>query len=236
MFLNFGEIGDNIRQLVNKFQQTTKSHENLETIADMKKFVENYPAFKAMSGTVSKHVAVVGELSRLVEANHLLEVSEVEQELACQGNHMEALGKLRSLLVHMKVKDHDKLRLVLLYLLRYERNESVLRELLDTLEHQGVHGVEAVSALRRYAGDKSPCRSRELFGERTAVGRLKRLVGGVKGVENIYTQHVPVLGQLLDQMAKGRLAEASFPLALEQQGIQDRFQDVIVFIVGGCTY
>ncbi len=43
-----------------------QSHENIETIADMKNFVENYPQFRAMSGTVSKHVSVVGELSRLV--------------------------------------------------------------------------------------------------------------------------------------------------------------------------
>ena len=54
-------------------------------------FVENYPQFKKMSGTVSKHVTVVGELSRLVSEWNLLEVSEVEQELACQNDHSSAL-------------------------------------------------------------------------------------------------------------------------------------------------
>lgn len=54
-------------------------------------FVENYPQFKKMSGTVSKHVTVVGELSRLVSERHLMEVSEVEQELACQNDHSNAL-------------------------------------------------------------------------------------------------------------------------------------------------
>lgn len=44
-----------------------------------------------MSGTVSKHVTVVGELSRLVAERNLLEVSEVEQELACQSDHSSAL-------------------------------------------------------------------------------------------------------------------------------------------------
>jgi len=53
--------------------------------------VENYPQFKKMSGTVSKHVTVVGELSRLVGERNLLEVSEVEQELACQNDHSSAL-------------------------------------------------------------------------------------------------------------------------------------------------
>ena len=53
-FLNFGEIGENIRQLVADFQSKTKSHEKMESIADMKDFIENYPQFRAMSGSVSK--------------------------------------------------------------------------------------------------------------------------------------------------------------------------------------
>lgn len=53
-------------------------------------FVDNYPQFKKMSGTVSKHVTVVGELSRLVSERKLMEVSEVEQELACQNDHSNA--------------------------------------------------------------------------------------------------------------------------------------------------
>ena len=54
-------------------------------------FVENYPQFKKMSGTVSKHVTIVGELSRLVQDKSLLDVSEVEQDLACQNDHSSAL-------------------------------------------------------------------------------------------------------------------------------------------------
>ena len=48
----------------------------------MKRFVEEYPEFKKLGGNVSKHVALVGELSRLVSRDKLLEVGEVEQGLA----------------------------------------------------------------------------------------------------------------------------------------------------------
>lgn len=44
-----------------------------------------------MSGTVAKHVTLVGELSRLVGNHNLLEVSEAEQELACESDHAESL-------------------------------------------------------------------------------------------------------------------------------------------------
>lgn len=48
----------------------------------MKRFVEEYPEFRKLGGNVSKHVALVGELSRLVSKEKLLEIGEVEQGLA----------------------------------------------------------------------------------------------------------------------------------------------------------
>lgn len=52
-----------------------------------------------MSGTVAKHVTVVGELSRLVGKGELLEVSETEQELVCQGDHSASLQVNMTLLL-----------------------------------------------------------------------------------------------------------------------------------------
>lgn len=55
---------------------------SINSITDMKRFVEEYPEFRKLGGNVSKHVAIVGELSRLVGKDKLLEVGEVEQGLA----------------------------------------------------------------------------------------------------------------------------------------------------------
>jgi hypothetical protein len=52
----------------------------------MKRFVEEYPEFKRLGSNVSKHVALVGELSRVVGRDQLLEVSEIEQGLAGTGS------------------------------------------------------------------------------------------------------------------------------------------------------
>ena len=48
----------------------------------MKRFVEEYPGSRKLGEKVSKHVALVGELSRLVERDKLLDIGEVEQGLA----------------------------------------------------------------------------------------------------------------------------------------------------------
>lgn len=87
MYLNFGDLGDTIKDYVQQYQSKTKTTANIESIADMKRFVEDFPEFRKLSGNVSKHVALVSELSRRVAADSLLDVSEVEQSLACNDNH-----------------------------------------------------------------------------------------------------------------------------------------------------
>lgn len=91
MFLNFGDLGGSIKDYVEQYQSKTKNSENIESIADMKRFVEEYPEFRKLSGNVSKHVTLVGELSRRVGEDNLLEVSELEQSLACNDSHANDL-------------------------------------------------------------------------------------------------------------------------------------------------
>ena len=91
MYLDFGDLGGTIKDYVEQYQTKTKSNAVLESIADMKRFVENYPEFRKLSGNVSKHVTLVGELSRRVGEEGLLDVSELEQSLACNDNHSNDL-------------------------------------------------------------------------------------------------------------------------------------------------
>lgn len=87
MYLNFGDLGQNAKDYVEQFASKSQGNLNLESIADMKRFVEEYPEFRKLSGNVTKHVTLVGELSRQVGENSLLDVSELEQSLACNDNH-----------------------------------------------------------------------------------------------------------------------------------------------------
>lgn len=89
LFSNFGDLGASLATYVKDFQSKSlaSNPSSIETIADMKRFVEEYPEFRKLGGNVSKHVALVGELSRIVERDGLLGVSEVEQSLASNESH-----------------------------------------------------------------------------------------------------------------------------------------------------
>ncbi|XP_057318297.1 vacuolar protein sorting-associated protein 45 [Microplitis mediator] len=236
MYLNFGEIGQTIKELMEEFQKKAKKHQKVESIADMKNFVETYPLFKKMSGTVSKHVTVVGELSNLVSNHNLLEVSETEQELSCQNDHSNQLQKIKKLLNNPKVRDIDATRLVMLYALHYEKHtNNEIGTLVEMLKKREVPEkyTKLVYSILEYSGVNQ--RQSNLF-DREAVAKItKKLFKGLNGVENIYTQHNPLLSETLEDLIKGKLNTQTFPY-LGQMTMTRRIQDVIVFIIGGATY
>lgn len=66
----------------------------------MAKFVDNYPEYRKMHGNVSKHVTLVTEMSKIVEARKLMVVSETEQELACNGGQVAAFEVLSAFILY----------------------------------------------------------------------------------------------------------------------------------------
>lgn len=232
---DFGEIGIKIKELVDKFQEQQHSTAAIDSISDMKKFVDNYPQFKKFSGTVSKHVAIVGELSRRVQDHNLLEVSETEQTMTTQASHAEITQKMYSLMSNSKVREIDLLRLVLLYSICYEGQSGYNpRQFVDRLRNRGVSDAKCKLALSLMNYGGKSARGGQLFGEQTPISITKKYFKGLQGVENVYTQHKPYMIDVLQQLVQGRLREADFawlggaPMA--------RTGEIIVFVVGGVTY
>lgn len=59
---------------------------------------------------------------------------------------------------------------------------------------------------------------------------------GLSGVENIYTQHTPLLKDTLEDLIKGKLRENLYPTLGGEDVNGRKPQDIIVFMVGGTTY
>ncbi|KAI5597434.1 hypothetical protein BDE02_02G065700 [Populus trichocarpa] len=235
MYENFGDIGMNIKKMVDDFQQAAKSNQNIQTIEDMAKFVDNYPEYRKMHGNVSKHVTLVTEMSKIVEERRLMLVSEMEQDLACNSGQVAAFEAVTNLLNNENVSDIDCLRLVMLYALHYEKESPVqLMQLFNKLASRSPkYKPGLVQFLLKQAGvDK---RTGDLYGNRDLLNIARNMARGLKGVENVYIQHQPLLFQTMESIIKGRLRDVDYPFVGNhfQQG---RPQDVVVFIVGGTTY
>ncbi|CDO69996.1 hypothetical protein BN946_scf184973.g6 [Trametes cinnabarina] len=235
----FGDLGTALKNYVQSYQSHSLAHSpsSINSITDMKRFVEEYPEFRKLGGNVSKHVALVGELSRLVERDKLLDLGEVEQGLAT-GSGAD-LKDVQALVANPAIQPWNKLRLVMLFALRYQKSQAQnVASLINLMLENGVSREDAklVYVLLNVAG--SDQRQEDLFSAEALLAKGRSALKGLKGVENVYMQHTPHLSQTLENLFKGRLKEATHPFldgAGPNAGLQ-RPGDVIIFMVGGTTY
>jgi len=243
MYMNFGDLGGNIKDYVEQYQSKTKNNANIESITDMKRFIEEYPEFRKLSGNVSKHVTLVSELSRRVGGESLLEVSELEQSLACNDNHSADLKNIQRVLQLPNVTPENKVGLVALYALRYEKHPSnslaMLVELLSAAGGVPARQADLVAKLSFYHNSLQQSQAAggiaDIF-ESGGIFSGARAIKGLKGVENVYTQHSPLLETTLQNMIKGRLKDQQYPFVDGGGTTRDKPQDIVVFIIGGATY
>jgi vacuolar protein sorting-associated protein 45 len=244
MFLNFGDLGGNIKDYVEQYQSKTKNNANIESINDMKRFIEEYPEFRKLSGNVSKHVTLVSELSRRVGAENLLEASELEQSLACNDHHARDMSNIQALIRSPMVSSDNKICLVALYALRYSRHPSsalpMLTDLLAAAGGVSSRRAQLVTKVLRYHESLHQASTQggisDIFESAGIFSGARERFKGLQGVENVYTQHSPVLETTLQTLIKGKLRDQQFPY-IEGGGVtRDRPQDIIIFMIGGTTY
>lgn len=243
---NFGELGEAIQKLLQDYQARSQQHQvsNLKSIEDMQSFMEKYPELRSESHTVSKHVAIMGELARLVEVCSLMDVSAFEQDLACaddQGGHLkELMAKLDS----SSIKIPDKLRLGMLYALRYETAmQNAIPAVKEAMRRGGVppSNIALIDAVLKYGGAK--VRGPGLYGtNQSSLSKMtKSFMTSVQGVSNVYSQHSPLLMDTIESAVKGKLRGEDYPMVSKLgSGIgTDNLplpQEILIFMVGGMTY
>lgn len=178
-------------------------------------FFVHLRCFAAQGLSVGKHVALMSELSPVIDAKGLMDISAVEQEVAAGGdNPNDHFKMVTEALSSPSVDPFDALRLTMLYAIRYEKSRSdkvaeLKRFVSDRLDMKGT--MTLVDDLLRYGG--AGTRTTDLFGTGSSV--LSKLASNVKRgmntVQNVYTQHQPLLTSVLDQLAKGKLSRSAFP-------------------------
>lgn len=242
---NFGQLGEAIQKLLQDYQSQQHLHSsaNLNTIEEMQSFMERFPELRSQSHNVSKHVAIMVELARLVDVCSLMDVSQFEQELACADDPTSHLRELLEKLASPTIKIPDKLRLGLLFALRYETSGN-LHRVRAAMAKGGVPPdmLELVDSMLRYGG--SGQRAPGLFDQdQSMVSKMTKLMTSVQGVSNVYSQHTPLLMETLQAIARGKLRAETHPFVpgsvTRQTGVSPDTvipNEIIVFMVGGVTY
>lgn len=142
------------------------------------------------------------------------------------------------------VSSDSKLRLVALYSLRYEKHPSnalpILVDLLGTAGNVPSRRIDLIAKLLQFHSSLQQTQSAggisDIFESTGIFSGARDRFKGLKGVENVYTQHSPRLESTLQDLVKGRLRDQQYPFVEGGGSTRDKPQDIIVFIIGGTTF
>jgi len=207
----------------------------IETLDDMQRILDSIPELTRQSGNLTKHVTLSCEISTLVGESNLIDVSRVEQEMSCKDNKSAHFGMVLDIL-NKDYERLDKLKLVIIYALRYEEDAQGIQKLKDRLRSDPVLNdkISLIDAVLRYAGKSQ--RSGDVFANRDLVNRwTSKVKQAFKDVPNVFTQHQPYIINLIDMINKGKLRETEYPSTAVNQ-FKDKPTEIIIFIVGGATF
>lgn len=89
MFINFGELAQNIKDFIDEMSLARQKSVKIESLDDMQRALDALPELKKMSGNVQKHVTLTTEISRLIGERNIMDVSKVEQEISSNENRSQ---------------------------------------------------------------------------------------------------------------------------------------------------
>lgn len=254
MYLNFGELGDKVKQYVVNYKDKTKSNSKIDTMEDIKGFIEKYPEFKKLSGNVSKHMAIVGELDKQLQMKDVWEVSELEQNISVHNDDAEDYEQLLKILDSDKIQVYYKLKLTCIYMLRNgNSNPRNMENILAKLKSSSmpIEDVNLILKVRKmFDKDFSRSDNNENNEENTRGNYLlselaqrfnNRLISKNQNepmTDNVFMQYVPEIINILTELSSNKLSLEKYPFYKSNINVRNNLapQDVVVFIVGGVTY
>lgn len=233
---DYGTVANEIEKAAEKLKRENSEISKKDTsIEELKRIIEALPEKKKESMAITKHYKLFYELSEYITKHKLMDLSPIEQDIACNDNKKDQLNKIASFLPDEKVSALDKAKLYLLYVFRYEDDSSIpaLKQLMA--QNKMKEWIDYGDLLIEYAGKEK--RILDVLSNKDFLSKGKKMFMNAFGSkENIFMQHVSYLSSIIERLIKGRLGPEEIDTILRGNNNEMRPNKLIVFNFGGITY
>ncbi|KPI88197.1 putative vacuolar protein sorting-associated protein [Leptomonas seymouri] len=244
---DWGQVCVAVSEMVKAYKEMNNFDRNTVSLDEIKSFMSRFPEARKQSAQVTRHCAIASELVAEINGRNLTRLSVLEQDIISNNNITEHNRLVLEVVQDPKTDFDDALRIVMLYQLHYERVAgNIIPQLKQELMQRQCpqDKVQLIDRLIEYAGQEQ--RRHEIF--KTSTGRMFKAVAKAVGqfgkdVQNVLTQHVPLLKKLINRAYNGTLSVDNYPVQ-EVAGCPVptaqtpfvRGKDIMLVYVGGITY
>eukprot|EP00939_MAST-03C_sp_MAST-3C-sp1_P003757 g3757.t1 len=234
LYKKFQDVIDSYRDVAAEAKRVGKQIEDLrrtKRVDDIQELLTRLPAVKSRERTAEKHSKLLDYLMGEMDKYGLAEISKCQQEIAnpaLKAGARELQSSVAKVIKNSNAKPLDKLKLVMLFALRFEDNRERVRELKSML---AMHVPELTAPSVNLIDTLL-----DTMGQARRVGNCftkskiwKVLFSGVD-----LLQCDPMLLTVLKDVCSGNLSPAHYPfMGSRTDVVPDK---IIVYYVGGTTY
>jgi len=244
MYTDYASVGEHLAKEIEVYQKNKEGPVNREevSIEDLQDLAAKMPEIRRANGIISKHLDFMQQFKKQIDSRHIWEGSVIEQDMSSEPDL--SAGDARDRIIEYneqhRIQGNDLLKLVLIWTLKYNLIDEKLMECLH--DYSGDNDTQRLMGLPerllKYAGrDKRDAGWNPLFAKRGKTDKLKSIFSRMKDTPDDvsdYLRHKPLIVDLLDKVFDGSLEEEHFPVQCGNHVVHPK--EVIVFVVGGCTY
>ncbi|GMM28090.1 Vps45 protein [Martiniozyma asiatica (nom. inval.)] len=222
MYLNFGDLSTKLKEYVEDYKNKTKTNSNINSIKDMKFFLENYPQFKKLSLGLSKHMLLSGEIDKRINRDKIWDISEFQQHLC---SNTDQSGFIHDLETINGIKGSNLFTsTACLFALKYEGHS----ELITAINSWPC--ADLIKKCIRIYGKQSRSGSISLFNHNNGQqeGNWLQQMTKKQHEGNVFMQTKPRLAVILENLKQGKLDGFKGSISNKNK--------IILYMVGGVTY
>lgn len=233
----FADVAMKIKEKIDSMQ-SNDGKDNMDSFEDIKKYIENLPQKKKESMEITKHTSIVYELTNMIENRKLLEISSLEQDIACKDDKKDHFNRIIEILKNPNKENNqqiDKIKLYLLFCLRYEQDTNCINTLKQLLKDTGLGDYADYSdILLSYAGQSK--RKCDLFGNKDFLSStFTKFTQAFKDIPNVFTQHRSLLSNLIKKLIS-KSGKSNNDFETMNPGKSEKLNKIFIFNLGGATY
>ncbi|BFU21098.1 Sec1 family protein [Entamoeba histolytica HM-1:IMSS-B] len=226
----FVEVTDEIQTRLNQFNSNKEEKLKLDTMDEMQKAIDAIPELAKEKESLTKHTSILSAALAVNRQKKGLQLSEFEQALVVNNALSSSLAELSNIINDNTIPYNDRLKEAVLFAYRFPQKAEDVRSMLQ-LQKFKLEDSQLIKSIITY-GQNPPLK---VFPDETGLKKfVKKIAKGSGGVENVYTQHKPLLESIARNILYNKEdLKKCFPGFGDIHKIN---QNLIIFIVGGVTF
>jgi len=152
---NYGEFTRSLREEIQRVaQNNSKNGAKMDNIQDIQAVLDKLPTQSKHEKAILKHNEVIRAIISAVENGEIFSVSRLQQDIITENNKTEQFNALATILTNKVVSNTDKIKLVMLYCLKYHDDLDRVSRLKRAVASQNLPEVAASDS----GSDQKPAR------------------------------------------------------------------------------